>query len=317
MSIEVATAVGLLAIPLSAALGFVAIIIGHAGFNSDKKKKISKSINNINLGEEAINEFSEYWSDYYFKLFGDGFLSKRQLITIPLFTILYSIILFFAWFMYVLIFLNPDKIIPEQIPMPIKLAIHDFYLYGVWYSILLDFISIQLTKMYIKSKGKSDFSFMKSVFYFLLSIFIVYFIFTVIIYQLKLDATDDLYNKSGLYLEPRPTLSYEPFEAIYESLNLIETSTFMVVTSKGILSNYFVPQAVMFYSSFISQISLLLIFISYLLSKSLIKFKILSIDFVKGIGTAKYTAYGFLGLTIVSILFVLMLVVSIYLIVSS
>ncbi|WHU85414.1 hypothetical protein A7P61_10705 [Pantoea agglomerans pv. betae] len=297
------TIAGIIAIPFSAVLGLCGILLGLFSFDEKRKILVSLKISELISNKKVKAEkFSQWWSAKFFLLFGKSFFSKRQLLTIPFFTILYSTLLFVSWFLWMLIFYNPEHILPEHIPTVLDASINSFIKYGFLYSLLLDFISIAITRIYIKYSLRNRFSSFKAMLLFITSSLLIVILFTLVIYKLKTSSIEDLYTMQGLYFEKRPITNWEPIQLFYSSLNIIHNETMIIVTSKGLMTNYFIPQALMLYTSLMAQISLVIIFLCYILIKSLTKLEILSLFLVKNAGTALMSAWGFIALAIILII---------------
>lgn len=307
MNVQLVTVVGLVAIPFSTALGFCAVLLGLFSFDDKRKKRISVKITNIFSGASKISYFSEWWSGKFFLIFGRSLLSKRQLLSIPFFTILYSSLLFVLWFIWLLIFNNPEHIIPKSLPLTIKMALDDFINYGFAYSLCLDFISIALTRVYINYSLKNNFNSKRGIGFFVLSTTIVLFLYTLVIHHLRVNSVEDLYVGQQLYFETRPDLSWHPLSILASSLNINNNETLIVVTSKGWLSNYFIPQALMLYTSLIAQFSLVIVCMCYLMSRFLARTEILSQMLLKNAGTAQMSAWGFIMLAVLFMLTILLM----------
>ncbi|NIG35510.1 hypothetical protein F3J42_16650 [Pantoea sp. Ap-959] len=309
------TIAGIIAIPFSAVLSLCGILLGLFSFDEKRKILISLKISElISTKKVKAEKFAQWWSAKFFLLFGKSFFSKRQILTVPFFTILYSSLLFVSWFLWVLIFYNPEHVMPAHIPTVLDASINSFISYGFLYSLLLDFISISITRVYIKYSLRNRFSSFKAILFFITSIFLIVFLFTIVIYKLKISSIDDLYTMQGLYLEKRPITNWEPVQTFYSSLNIIHNETMIIVTSKGLMTNYFIPQALMLYTSLMTQISLIIIFLCYILIKSLTRLEILSLFLVKNAGTASMSAWGFIALAVILIICIPMtlLVLSIF-----
>ncbi|HCT9312284.1 hypothetical protein [Citrobacter koseri] len=302
MNTQLVTIVGLVAIPFSTALGFCAILLGLFSFDEKRKNKIATKINNILPNKNKATVFSQWWTKKFFLIFGYNYLSKRQLLSIPFFTILYSSLLFVLWFSWILIFKNPEHIIPKHIPTSISLELHDFITNGFFYSLLLDFISIFITRWYIKYSLKNKFNSLKSIGLFISSIFIILILFTLVIYHLKINSIENLYMDHQLYFEARPDIKWEPITILGSSLNIDHNETMIIKTSKGWLSSYFIPQALMLYTSIITQLSLIIIFMCYATSALLLRTKTLSLSLLKNAGTPQMSAWGFIILAALLIL---------------
>jgi hypothetical protein len=302
MNIQLVTIAGFVAIPFSAALGFCAILLGLFSFDEKRKSKIKTNINNIFSNKSNATNFSQWWAKNFFFIFGHSFLSKRQLLSIPSFTILYASILFVSWFIWVIIFNNPEHVMPKHIPTSMNLALNDFVINGFIYSLLLDIISISLTRCYIKYSLKNEFSSIKAIYLFLIFTLTILTLFSLVIYHLKINSIENLYIDHQLYFERRPEIRWEPLSILNESLNLNHNETMIIITSKGWLSSYFIPQALMLYTSIMTQLSLMIIFMCYAISKILLKTKILSLSLLKNAGTPKMSAWGFIILAVLLVL---------------
>lgn len=302
MNVQLVTVVGLVAIPFSTALGFCAVLLGLFSFDDKRKKRISVKITTIFSSKQKISHFSEWWSEKFFTIFGRNLLSKRQLLSVPFFTILYSSLLFVLWFIWLLIFNNPEHIIPKQLPLTIKMALEDFISYGFSYSLCLDFVSIALTRAYIKYSLQNSFNSLKGIGLFLLSATVVIFLYTLVIHHLRLKSVEELYVGQQLYFEARPTIIWHPFTILASSFNLNKNETIIVITSKGWLTNYFIPQALMLYTSLMAQLSLMIICMCYVISTFLVRTEVLSQMLLKNAGTVQMSAWGFIMLAVLFIL---------------
>ncbi|MFK3707366.1 hypothetical protein EDF73_10357 [Raoultella sp. BIGb0138] len=305
--------ISIVAIPLTALLSFSLFIISTARIPKTRRKKISAAVAKANIGENFFLRLKTFWLNYFFTCFGRRFLAKRQLITIPLFSLLFSAFLFIIWFLYALFFLNPQHIIPTRLPVAIRVAVHDYYHFGLGYTLLLDAIVIQLSRFYILSIEKRGFTFKSSILYFISAIILVLLSLSAIILQLQREATDALYTGLGLYFEAREYPVFNPVDIIASSLNLIHNHTMIHFTSKGPYSTYFVPQSVMLYCSVFSQLALFFIILSCSSIKLLAGIKLFSLQALNKIGTPTLTAYGLL---ITTALIILLSIISIFAIIA-
>lgn len=311
MDITLIAILGMIAIPFSTILSFCAILLGLFSFDEKRKKNIITNIEKILPTKNKITRFSSWWIQGFFKLFGQKSLSRRQIITIPLLTVTFSTLLFVIWYGWILLFINPNYSIPEHLPNSIRLAVHDFFYYGFWYSLALDTLSIFLARHYIQLGMRENFTSFKATIWFVGSLIVVILLFTLIIHWLRLQAVEDLYIKLGLYFETRPDIRWTPWDTICSSLNLIENETIIIVTSKGWLTNNFIPQSLMFYSSLITQFTLIVIFLCYMTSNILMKTKLFSLAIVKNVGTAKLNAWVFIILAVLMFMFIPLIIITI------
>ncbi|WP_320459816.1 hypothetical protein [Lelliottia sp. CFBP8978] len=241
-----------------------------------------------------ISRFSEQWVSAFFLVFGSRTFSKRQLFTIPCLLILYSSILFVVWYVWVLVFRNPERIIPAHLPTGIYVALHDFIHQGFWYSLLLDALSVFLIRIYINAGIAKGFSSLKAVLSFAFIFIAILLVFTGIITHLKNDSIEDLYIQQEMYFEVRPVIHWDVMEVIRSSLSFIDNETMLIMTPKGLISNYFIPQAIMLYLSIITQLTLIIVFISYLLTKLIQRVRRIAIWVVNFAGTDTINAIGFI-----------------------
>ncbi|EMM6852689.1 TPA: hypothetical protein ACX3LN_000420 [Enterobacter hormaechei] len=305
--------IGNLFIIITTAISVASLFLGLFAYNKKMKTKAIQKIELLIPKKNRITKFSEQWVSAFFLAFGNHAFSKRQLITIPFLLILYSSILFVVWYLWVLTFRNPEHIIPQHLPLTIKVALHDFIHFGFWYSLLLDVMSIYLIRAYINAGLSKGFSSVKSIVYFSSIVLGVMLSFTLIVTHLKNASIEDLYIQQGLYFEDRPVMTWNPMEVIRSSLDFIDNETMIIFTSKGAISNYFIPQAIMFYLSMFTQLTLLIVFISYMITKILHNIRTVAIWTVKYSGTATMNAIGFIliaGIILLALIYLCLYVIS-------
>jgi hypothetical protein len=125
--------IGILFIIITTAISVASLFLGLFTYNKKMKTKAIQKIELLIPKKNRITKFSEQWVSVFSLAFGNHAFSKRQLITIPFLLVLYSSILFVVWYLWVLTFRNPEHIIPQHLPLTIKVALHDFIHFGFWY----------------------------------------------------------------------------------------------------------------------------------------------------------------------------------------
>ena len=280
----------IITIPLSLFIGVFSIFIGLAFSTKKNRKELIDNIKVMDFGQGYLNSLINFWVEQFYWIFGRSYLAKRQIITIPLYTLTISAIFFLIWIIYLYIFNNPEHKIIANIPISYKLAVKDYYEKGIFGGFILDFIVIFMTKFSLKFTKKNNYLSFKFIILFLISIIFSYFIFSIIIHMYR------VMDMVSLYLDvapndPIPVLTYEPMTYLSSSLKLFTPETTIHVTSTGWYTTYFIPEPLLFYCATTTHAMIFLIFIISILSLLLSKLKIFSLFLSKNAGTPQTNAY--------------------------
>jgi hypothetical protein len=307
--------VGLIAVPLTllatAAIVFVSVSL------STKKNRLEtvRAIQSKNFGVNHFSMLCSLWASLFYRFFGHKILSKRQIITIPIYTLVVSGIFFLVWFIYLYIFRNPTHSLSANLPIHVKQAVSDFYHKGIIAALIIDFITIQLTKIAIRTGAKFGYYSFRFLLIFAATLGIAYFIFSTAVLLFRIEDMVRLYIEVAPN-DPMPIIYYEPFANMASSLSLFYPSTVVHVTSAGWFSTYFMPEPLIFYCAVTAQVSLLSITLGYQIAIGLKQLKNLSIGFVKNVGTPEANAYSVIFLVVLGLAAIPLIALSVLAMVS-
>lgn len=280
----------------TAAIVFVSVAL------ATKKNRLEtvKVIQSKGFGANQFSTVAGLWAIYFHRVFGDRVLAKRQLLTIPAYTLVVSGIFFLTWIIYLYIFRNPTHSFTAHLPINFKQSVRDFYHEGIIATLLIDFITIQLTKLAIRTGTKSGYYSVRFAVIFLATLTTAYFIFSIAVFYFRIEDMVRLYSEFAPN-DQIPVMPYAPFANIVSSLRLFYPQTIIHVTTQGWLTTYFMPEPLIFYCAVTAQMALFTITIGYQIATGLERLKNLCVGFVRNVGTPQANAYSviflvFLGL---------------------
>ena len=274
---------------------FISIGLG----DKDNREKTIMVFQSRTLGAQKFEAFSQLWSTYFQYIFGNSFFSKRQILTIPLFTLITSSSFFIVWIVYTYLFNNEAGSLFIALPPTMKQAVLDFYSKGVFATFFIVFFAIQMTKLTINIGRKRGFCSHRFYVMFALSIVVTYFLFSIVVFLFRVEDMVRLYMEVAPN-DRMPVMPYAPFSNMAASLRLFQPVTMIHVTSQGFFSTYFMPEPLIFYSAATAQASLFGITISYQIAAFLIKVKAICIKFLAVVGTPEANANSIVVLIFVA-----------------
>ncbi len=232
-----------------------------------------------------------------------------------MYTLAVSGIFFLTWIIYLYIFRNPTHSLSANLPMNFNQSASDFYHKGIFATLLIDFITIQLTKVAIRTGVKSGYYSGRFVLIFLTTFAIAYFMFSIAVFYFRIEDMVRLY----IELAPNdqiPVMPYAPFANMASSLSLFYPQTIIHVTTQGWFSTYFMPEPLIFYCAVAAQMSLLLITLAYQMATGLERLKNLCVGFVSNVGTPQANAYSVIVLAILGMVSIPVIALSVLAMVS-
>jgi hypothetical protein len=308
--------ISLITVPITL-LATVAIVFVSVALATKKNRlETVQVIQSKNFGANHFSTVGDLWALYFSRLFGDRVLAKRQVITIPIYTLVVSGIFFLTWIAYLYIFKNPTHSFSANLPMNFKQAVSDFYHKGIIATLLIDFVTIQLTKVAIRVGVNSGYYSARFILIFLATLAAAYFIFSFAVFYFRFEDMVHLYVE----LAPNdsiPLMLYAPFSNMESSLSLFYPQTIIHVTTQGFFSTYFMPEPLIFYCAVAAQVSLLAITLGYQIAMGLERLKNLCIGFVKSVGTPQANANSAIFLVILGLAFIPVIALSVLAMVSS
>lgn len=280
---------GLVSIPLTIVSTGAALFVSVALATKKNRMETIKVLNSRSFGEARFADLANTWVLFFERFFGRTFLAKRQLITIPLYTLGVSGIFFAIWILYLYIFRNPTNSFAAPLPFNLIQAIKDFYSYGIFASLLIDTVTIQLTKACIGTGRRYGFNNGRFYSMFLLALLAACFLFSVAVFLFRVADMVQLYLTYAPQDE-MPVMPYRPLEYFNASLSLFQPQTLIHVTSAGWLSTYFMPEPLIFYCGVTAHLSLLFVGFAHQIAIGLAKIKTTCLRFVKAVGTPEANA---------------------------
>lgn len=277
-------------IPVSLFIAIFGVFVGIAFATKKNRTEAIRIIQQMDFGKGYLVGLLTLWAEQFYYIFGRSYWAKRQLITVPLYTLTISGIFFLIWIAYLYIFENPKHLIVVDFPVAYKLAVKDYYYKGIFASIFLDFIVIFLTKFLLKVGTKVNFISIKFILLFFIGIIFSLFLFSNIVFIFRVADMVMLYSELAPY-DTLPILPYDPISYLFSSLKLFTPETIIHVTSAGWYTTYFMPEPLLFYCAITTYAIIFLIFLISLLSLMLSKLKVFSLFLSGNIGSPKTNAF--------------------------
>lgn len=302
-------------VPISLLMTVAVVFIGVALATPEGRVDTMDFIQRKDFGSTRFSSLAGLWGLYFQRLFGNRIFAKRQLLTIPIYTIIVSGIFFSIWIAYLYIFKNPSHSFNANLPPYFMQSIKDFYHEGVIAAILIDFITIQLTKAAINTGRKYGYYSVRFFFRFSIAIVLAYFVFSISVFYFRVEDMVRLYTEIVPY-DPLPIIPYTPLKNIASSLNLFYPQTSIYITSRGGMTTYFMPEPLIFYCAVAGQLSLVSITLGYQIATGLNGLKNLCLGFVKQVGTPKANGYSVISFILLGLVSVPLLLLSILVMVS-
>jgi len=295
--------VGIAAVPVTLLTAPAALLVGVALATRKNREETLRALQARSLGADRLASFAGLWSLYFHRLFGERILARRQLLTIPLYTLAVSAIFFLTWFVYLYLFRNPSHSFDARLPLNVRQAVHDFYQEGIIATMAIDFAAIQMTKIAIRVGRKAGFLSLRFLLAFLGTLALAYFLFSLAVYYFRVA------DMVRLYLElapgdPLPVIPYAPLGDMASSLRLFYPQTLIHVTSRGWFSTYFMPEPLIFYCAVAAQASLVAVTLAYQAAWGLERLKNLCVGILRRVGTPEANAASV-------VVFVLLVLVSV------
>ncbi|WP_213069583.1 hypothetical protein, partial [Acinetobacter soli] len=144
--------------------------VGVAFSTRKNRREATVIIQQMSFGQSYLISLLKLWTEQFYWFFGHSYWSKRQIITIPLYTLTISVFFFLIWGLYLYIFNNPKHLIIAKFPISYKLAFKIYYETGIYFSIFIDLIVILMTKILLKVSKKYGYLSIKSLSLFLINI---------------------------------------------------------------------------------------------------------------------------------------------------
>jgi len=296
--------VSTIALPLSILTAGTCVYVAIAFATEEARRETIAVLNSKDFGSSWFEKLARAWSLQFRWFFGSKLLSKRQLITIPVYTVVVSALFFTIWLVHVYIIQDGLTLPLAPLPISMREAVAVFYPKGLIAAILIDFITIQITKKCVDvglARGYRSFRF---VLYFASALMISCFIYTLITLLFRVEDMVRIYMEVAPN-DPMPLVPYEPIERLLSSLRLFQPETVIYVTSQGWIGTYFMPEPVIFYCLVTGHLSLIIIMLAYSVMAALAGFKEICIGTVRNVGTPQTNANSVIllvGLGLASIL---------------
>lgn len=292
--------ISLITVPITLLATATIVFVSVAFATKKNRLETVKALQSKGFGADHFATASGLWAMYFHRLFGSRLLAKRQFLTIPVYTFMVSGIFFLTWIIYLYIFRNSAHSLAVNLPLEFKQSVSDFYHRGVVVTLLIDFTTIQLTKLAIRVGSKSGYCSARFAIIFLATLIIAYFIFSIAVFYFRIEDMMVLYAELAPN-DQMPVMSYAPLANISSSLSLFYPQTMIYITTQGLFSSYFMPEPLIFYCAVTAQASLLSIALGYQMATGLERMKNVCIGFVRNVGTPQANAYSVIFLLILGL----------------
>jgi hypothetical protein len=307
--------VSLLMVPITVLATATGVVIGVGLGTKKNRLETIRVLKARTFGAQRLSALAQLWSFYFHTLFGSRILSKRQLLTIPVFTLVVSAGFFATWIVYVYIFQNETGTLFVDLPLTMRQAAYDFYTKGIVATLVIVACTVQLTKVSILVGKRYGYGTLRFHVAFFLTIAIAYFLFSVAIFFFRLEDMVRLYADLAPN-DPLPIMPYAPLSDMASSLSLFHPPTNIHVTSQGWFATYFMPEPLIFYCAATAHVSLFGIAISYQIAVGLEKLRLTCIEFVTVAGTPELNATSVVIFIIIGLLSLPVMIVAIAAIVA-
>ncbi|KVE11545.1 hypothetical protein WI92_18410 [Burkholderia vietnamiensis] len=170
-------------------------------------------------------------------------------------------------------------------------ALRDYFHEAIFVALVVDIFSISLTRVAIKAGRARGFLSFRFFLIFILAICASFVAFTMGLFFLRVWDMVRLYADYAPQ-DPIPVMPYRPLDGFGVLLNLFNTPTIIHATSRGVLSTYFIPEPVLFYTALTSQLSFVFIVASHLLAKFALFVRQASVRMLQAAGSTRGAANG-------------------------
>jgi|SRR5476649_1938069 len=307
--------VGTAAIPVTILSSAAILLIGLGLTTKKSRTETAKLIQSMDFGSHRFSSLAVIWASYFQKLFGKRLFARRQLLSIPLYTLTVSGIFFLTWISYLYLFRNSTHSFTSPLPLNIKQAIHDFYHEGIYAALLIDVLTIQFTKTCIKVGAKFGYYSIRFLLLFFATFVFSYSVFSLSVFYFRIEDMVRLYIEFAPN-DRMPVMPYSPISYLVSSISLFAPESIIHVTSRGWFATYFMPESLIFYCAATAQLSLIAIAIGFQISVGLDKFRQICLGFVTQIGTPKTNAFGVISFVILGLISMLLVGFSLFAIAS-
>ena len=183
----------LVTVPVTLLTTATIVFIGVAIATKKNRLEIVRIIQSKNFGANHFSTAGNLWALCFYNLFGDRILAKRQILTVPIYTLIVSGIFFLIWIAYLYIFRNTTHSLSVSLPATLKQAMSDFYHGGIIAALLIDFVTIQFTKVALRTGVKYGYHSVRFFLIFLATLVVAYFIFSVAVFYFRFEDMVRLY----------------------------------------------------------------------------------------------------------------------------
>ena len=304
--------IGALIVVATVLFGCTGVLVAVAFSTKKSRLEILKSLSGMSLGRDRFIGIAQLWASCFQRVFGRTLLAKRQLISIPLYTLLVSLVFFVVWLLDLYLFKNPEHVFNVPPPPNVLQAIKDFYSKGLLVAIVIDCVTIQLTKWSINVGMRRGFGSWRFLWCFSATIALAYLLFSAAVYWFRWSDMNELYAMLPAD-EVRPTITFSPLRDVLYSISLFQPVTFIYATSEGLVSSYFMPEPILFYCAVTGTLSLLTITLAYQFARGADWLRRLCMGVVSHVGTPRTNAMSVVFMMLLGLVLVPLCLMAIYL----
>lgn len=304
--------IGALIVVATVLFGCTGVLVAVAFTTQKSRLEILKTLGGMSLGRDRFIGIAQLWANLFQRVFGQTYLARRQLISIPLYTLLVSLVFFVVWLLDLYLFKNPEHVFNVPPPPNVLQAIQDFYGKGLLVAMVIDCVTIQLTKWSINVGTRRGFGSWQFLGCFSATIALAYLLFSVAVYWFRWSDMNELYAMLPAD-EVRPTIAFNPLRNVLYSIALFQPVTFIYATSEGFISSYFMPEPILFYCAATGTLSLLTIGVVYQFARGAELLRRLCMGFVSHVGTPRTNAMSVVFMMLLGLVLVPLCLMALYL----
>ncbi|PHN65597.1 hypothetical protein AO268_06480 [Pseudomonas sp. ICMP 8385] len=119
--------IGALIVVATVVFGCTGVLAAVALATKKSRLEILQTLSGMSLGRDRFIGIARLWANLFLRVFGQTYLARRQLISIPLYTLLVSLVFFAVWLLDLYLFKNPEHVFNVLPPPNVLQAIKDFY----------------------------------------------------------------------------------------------------------------------------------------------------------------------------------------------
>jgi hypothetical protein len=229
-----------------------AAILTLAALSRDLRIQIEQQIRRLDgsvfLLRLPLKAAVNIWLSSFFTLFGQKFASWQFFVFTPIYTVTISVVVLVLWIvpLYIHFYSTHSLREPAYMDEITQIEIGQWFWRGIFIAVVIDYFTVFFTKLNLRillrwALGPLAFAGIS-----VLLTFFIYYVFTLVIYILRVYDMATLYEWNAPY-DPFPVMEYELFPLSLEDWVRLRPPMILHATSRGLINTYFFPEPILFY----------------------------------------------------------------------